>query len=181
MGPRLRQGSVARSTRKVTPSLRWLADENFNNDIVRALLRRSRELDIVRAQDVRLSGVEDPRILEWAASEERIILTHDVATMTAYAYARVVAGESMPGIFEVGRDVPIAIVVEDILLLAACRSHNFSGLGKPKQSRDCQGGLSMLTSSLRQPTSRMQSCLGVGRASTLSSAPLNQQRSGDRK
>src|SRR5665213_23134 len=99
MGPRLRQGSVARSTRKVTPSLRWLADENFNNDIVRALLRRSRELDIVRAQDVRLSGVEDPRILEWAASEERIILTHDVATMTAYAYARVVAGESMPGIF----------------------------------------------------------------------------------
>jgi hypothetical protein len=57
-------------------------------------------------------------VLAWAASEHRIILTHDVSTMTAYAYARVRAGEPMPGIFEVSRAVPIAIVVEDILLLS---------------------------------------------------------------
>lgn len=37
--------------------------------------------------------------------------------MTAYAYARVLAGEPMPGVFEVARNVPIAILVEDILLL----------------------------------------------------------------
>jgi hypothetical protein len=29
--------------------LRWLVDENFNNNIVRALFRESRDLDIVRA------------------------------------------------------------------------------------------------------------------------------------
>ena len=32
--------------------MKWLADECFNNDIVRALLRRSHGFDIIRAQDV---------------------------------------------------------------------------------------------------------------------------------
>jgi hypothetical protein len=100
--------------------VRWLADENFNSDIVRALLRRRPELDLVRAQDVGLGGMDDPQILAWAASEERIILTHDVSTMTAYAYARVVAGERMPGVFEVNRDIHIAIVIDEIILLSEC-------------------------------------------------------------
>jgi hypothetical protein len=46
-----------------------LADENFNNDIVRGLLRKKPELDIVRVQDVGLRGAEDPVVLEWAANE----------------------------------------------------------------------------------------------------------------
>ena len=43
------------------------ADENFNNDIVRGLLRRKPDLNIVRLQDVGLSGADDPAVLEWAA------------------------------------------------------------------------------------------------------------------
>jgi predicted nuclease of predicted toxin-antitoxin system len=60
---------------------KFLADENFNNQIVRGILRQSPELDIVRVQDVHLSGADDPTVLVWAATEERIVLTHDVATM----------------------------------------------------------------------------------------------------
>ncbi len=60
--------------------LRLAADENFNNDIVRGLLRRKPDLGIVRVQDVDLSGVDDPTLLEWAAQEGRILLTHDVTT-----------------------------------------------------------------------------------------------------
>ena len=52
--------------------LRLAADENFNNDIVRGLLRRRPDLDIVRVQDVGLSGADDPAILEWAAREGRV-------------------------------------------------------------------------------------------------------------
>src|SRR3970040_2245335 len=94
------------------------ADENFNNDIVRGLLRRKPDLDIVRIQDVGLSGADDLRILEWAAQAERVLLTHDVSTIAAYAYERLSAGLPMPGVFEVGRDAPVAAVIEDILLLA---------------------------------------------------------------
>jgi hypothetical protein len=100
--------------------LRWLADENFNNDILRALFRRNPTLDIVRVQDVGLSGVDDPTLLAWAADTGRVLLTHDVATITAYAYDRVRKGDRMPGVFEMSRDIPILAAVDDILLISEC-------------------------------------------------------------
>lgn len=51
--------------------LRFAADENFNNDILRGLRRRDDELDVVRIQDVGLSGASDPEVLEWAAGSSR--------------------------------------------------------------------------------------------------------------
>ncbi|WP_292836721.1 DUF5615 family PIN-like protein [Nostoc sp. JL33] len=47
--------------------LKFLADENFDNTIVRGLFRLSPEIDIVRVQDLGLSGKDDPTILDWAA------------------------------------------------------------------------------------------------------------------
>ena len=98
--------------------LRLVADENLNNNIVRGLLRRRPQLDIVRIQDVGLSGADDPTVLEWAAHEGRVLLTHDVSTITKYAYERVRAGQTMPGVFEVGRNVPIGRAIDDILPVA---------------------------------------------------------------
>lgn len=63
-----------------------VSDENFNDDIVRGLLRRKPDLDIVRVQDVGLRGADDPSVLEWAAREDRVVLTHDAAMMAHYAY-----------------------------------------------------------------------------------------------
>lgn len=97
--------------------LLFAADENFNNDIVRGLLRRRPNLNIVLVQEAGLSGADDPTILEWAAQEGRVLLTHDVSSITHYAYERVRAGKPMPGVFEVSREIPIAVVIEDILLL----------------------------------------------------------------
>ena len=104
--------------------LRLAADENFNNDIVRGVLRRNPAADIVRVQDAGLSGADDPTILDWTARTGRVLLTHDVTTITRYAYERVRNGNSMPGVFEVGRGVPIGVAIEDILLLA---EYSFEG------------------------------------------------------
>ncbi len=98
----------------------FLTDEDFNGDITRGLRRSRPDLDIVRVQEVGLSGAADPVILEWAAQQSRIILTHDKNTMTKYAYARVDAGLPMPGVCEVSRSVSIGRVIEDIILLAEC-------------------------------------------------------------
>lgn len=98
--------------------LRFAADENFNNDIIRGLLRRKPDIDIVRVQDVGLSGANDPAVLEWAAQEGRVLLTHDVSTITRYAYDRIQAGKPMPGVFEVSRTISLRVAIEDILLLA---------------------------------------------------------------
>lgn len=100
--------------------LRLAADENFNNNIVRGLIRRQPELDIVRVQDVGLYGADDRTVLAWSAQEGRVLLTHDVSTITKYAYERIQAGKPMPGVFEVNRSVSIGRAIEDILLLAEC-------------------------------------------------------------
>jgi hypothetical protein len=100
--------------------LRLVADENLNNDIVRGLLRRRPDLDIVPVQDVGLSGADDPTVLRWAAQEGRVLLTHDVSTITKYAFERVRVGQVMSGVFEVSRAVPIGQAITDILLLAEC-------------------------------------------------------------
>ena len=97
-----------------------LADENFNNNIVRGVRLRDPDIDLVRVQDVGLSGADDPTVLEWAAEQQRILLTHDVATITAFAYERVRAGQPMPGVLEVGRSVAVRSAIDDIVLLASC-------------------------------------------------------------
>ena len=96
------------------------ADENFNNNIVRGLLRHRPDLDLVRVQDVGLSGADDPAVLAWAARARRILLTHDVSTITHYAYERVRAGKTMPGVVEVSRAVLVGQAIEDLMLLAEC-------------------------------------------------------------
>jgi predicted nuclease of predicted toxin-antitoxin system len=63
---------------------RWLADENFNSDIVRALFRRSPDIDLVRVQACGLSGASDPEILMWATTKSRLILTNDVRKFSAH-------------------------------------------------------------------------------------------------
>jgi hypothetical protein len=49
------------------------SDADFNGRVYRALLRRQHDLDILRAQDVGLRTASDVVILDWAASEERIL------------------------------------------------------------------------------------------------------------
>jgi len=97
--------------------LKLAADENLNNNIVRSILRKMPDADVVRIQDAGLMGADDPAVLEWAAGENRVLLTHDVATMTRYAYARIDAGLPMPGVFEIDPFAPIGQVIEDILML----------------------------------------------------------------
>jgi predicted nuclease of predicted toxin-antitoxin system len=100
--------------------LKLLADENLDNTIVRGLFRQRPDLDIVRVQDVGLSGADDPTVLAWAAAEGRVLITHDVATITRYAYDRVRQGQSMPGVVEISDNAPIGRVIEDLLLLIDC-------------------------------------------------------------
>jgi len=70
-------------------TLKFAADENFNNKIIGGLHRRIPNIDLVRVQDHGLYSADDPTILEWAASENRIILTHDAATFSDFVYERI--------------------------------------------------------------------------------------------
>jgi hypothetical protein len=94
--------------------LRLLADENLDGNIVRGLLRRLPVADIARVQDVGLSGAGDSEVLAWAALEGRVVVSHDVATMTHFAYERAGGGLPMPGVIEILRATSIGHAIEDL-------------------------------------------------------------------
>lgn len=100
--------------------LRYAVDEDFDNRIVRGLLRLLPTLDVVRVQDAGLRGKGDLEVLEWAANENRVLLTHDASTMTKHAYTRVESARQMPGVFEVGQEMPIGEAIADLILVATC-------------------------------------------------------------
>jgi predicted nuclease of predicted toxin-antitoxin system len=97
--------------------IRFLADENFRGDIVRRIRRENPQADIVRVQDTVFYQADDPAILEYAATQGRILLTHDETTMRDFAYERIAAGLTMPGVFLIHQDVIAKLVVEDILTI----------------------------------------------------------------
>ena len=94
---------------------RFLADHNFNQDIVDGLTRREPAIPIMLASEVDMQRSSDPELLEFAAREDLIVLTHDLKTMPGYAYARVAAGQAMPGMIAIRQSIGIGRVVEFLL------------------------------------------------------------------
>jgi hypothetical protein len=97
--------------------MKLISDEDFNGRIVRGLLRRFPSLDLVRVQDVGLIEKHDTKILAWAAEENRLLLTHDFATMIDFANNRISDNLKMPGIIAVPQDLAIGEAIDEILLL----------------------------------------------------------------
>lgn len=67
-------------------------------------------------------------LLEWAAGEDLILLTHDIATLVGFAYERTRARLAMPGVIAVRAESSIGRVIEDLaLILLAAEPDELSG------------------------------------------------------
>jgi predicted nuclease of predicted toxin-antitoxin system len=100
----------------------FLVDQNFNEHILDGLAGRDSTLDAIHVRDLGLAAAPDPEILEWAAQQGRILLTHDRKTLPSFAYDRVAAGQPMPGVFLVSGDMPVGEAIDEIHLAAQCLS-----------------------------------------------------------
>jgi len=67
-------------------------------------------------------GEDDDAVLALAASEARVLLTHDVSTLIGRPYQRVRLGENMSGVIAVAQSVPVGIAIDDLALVAECSS-----------------------------------------------------------
>lgn len=106
--------------------MRFAADENFNGRILEALRQRFNNLDVVRIQDTASYGAPDPAVLEWAAQEGRILLTHDVQTLVKEAFKRISQGLLMPGVILVPSTLAIGLALNDLeILIGTGRSEDF--------------------------------------------------------
>ena len=100
--------------------IQLLVDENSNRRILRGLRRRIPGLNCLLVQDTELFQTEDPQILDWAAASGRVVLTHDVNTMTRYAYERLEKGEPLPGVIIVPKELSIGAAIEALDILLNC-------------------------------------------------------------
>jgi predicted nuclease of predicted toxin-antitoxin system len=57
--------------------VKYLFDEDLNGRIVRGVRRRLSDLDAITVQEVDLPEASDAAVLDWAAAEGRIVITHD--------------------------------------------------------------------------------------------------------
>ena len=74
-------------------------------------------IDLVRAQEVGLRTAPDPIVLEWAATEGRIVVSRDKRTLIKYANDHVQAGLPMPGVFLLRKRVAAGPLIDEIILL----------------------------------------------------------------
>lgn len=103
------------------------ADENFNGPLLAALVRRLPLLDAARVQDSPAAGRPDPAMLEWAAGEGRVLLTHDGRTIPKFAYDRGGRGRPMPGVIVVPKNLAPGPASDDLeLLLSASDDDEFA-------------------------------------------------------
>jgi hypothetical protein len=100
--------------------IRFLADDHFYGRILRGLFRTRERLDVTRAQDTGLSGASDEKLLEWAADNNRLILTHDKRTMPRFVHERLDSGLHTSGVFIVKTRASIGRCINDIRLIAEC-------------------------------------------------------------
>ncbi len=84
---------------------RFLADHDLNEHIVHGVLRREPAIEFIHARDVGLHEHSDAEMLAYAATHQLIVVSHDVNTMTAEAYARIRAGAPVAGLLMVKQSV----------------------------------------------------------------------------
>src|SRR2546422_1074344 len=100
--------------------LRLLIDQDLDHDILRALIRRIPQLDVVTAFEIGMGRATDPDLLAWAAQEKRILITHDKTTMPVHAANLIRDGKNMAGLIIVSRRLALHQVLDDLELIITC-------------------------------------------------------------
>ena len=98
--------------------VRFQADADLNQIIIKATLRLEPGIDFQTAQAAGLAGLSDAVVLQLAADQGRILVSHDRRTMPAH-FGRFIATTASPGVLIVARRAPIAQLAADLLLIWA--------------------------------------------------------------
>jgi len=96
--------------------IRYQADADLNIKIVTATVRLNPGVDFRTADAAALAGVPDLRVLEIAAGEGRILVTHDKATMPGH-FAEFIQTKESPGVFIVRRGLKLAEMAEELVMI----------------------------------------------------------------
>ncbi len=98
--------------------VQYLFDENCNGRIVRGVRRRTTTLSTLTAQEAGLENAPDSVILETAAADGRVVISHDFRTMKVHAEERLRRHLPMAGLLLLHQTYPVGQAIEDLVLIA---------------------------------------------------------------
>jgi hypothetical protein len=105
---------------------RLQADADLNQKIVAGLRRREPAIDFRSAGEGGVIGRPDPEVLALAASESRLLVSHDRQTMHGH-FRRFVETQASPGVVIVSQELDIGRTIEELLLVwAACEAEEWT-------------------------------------------------------
>jgi hypothetical protein len=96
--------------------VRFQADADLNQIILLATIRREPAIDLQTATMAGLSGLDDMQVLERAATEDRVLVTHDRKTMPRH-FSEFIAKQSSPGLLVIPQYLSVVAAVEDLILI----------------------------------------------------------------
>jgi len=96
--------------------VRFQADADLNEILMKAVLRREPGIDFQTARAAGLAGLADKDVLTMAARSGRLLLTHDRKTMPKH-FAEFIAAQSSAGVLIVPQKLPISQAVEELILV----------------------------------------------------------------
>jgi hypothetical protein len=96
--------------------IKFQADADFNQIIVKATLRLEPTIDFQTAYLAGLAGLDDPDVLKLAAKQERLLVTHDRKTMPT-EFGQFILTENSAGVLVVSQRLPVSLVAEELLLI----------------------------------------------------------------
>jgi predicted nuclease of predicted toxin-antitoxin system len=105
----------------------FLTDENIEGRLLIQLRANLPELDILDVREIGLDQTPDEEILQWAADNGRVVISHDVNTMRGLADDRVRNGLPMPGLILVLDHISYRTAIRFITQYAESESSHLQG------------------------------------------------------
>lgn len=98
-------------------SVRFLADADLNYAIVQGVRLREPSVDFRSANEAGLEGLSDPKVIELAAVEGRVLVSYDKRTMPVHFAASVGSGRKSPGVLLALPSAPVGDIIESLLII----------------------------------------------------------------
>lgn len=96
--------------------IRFQADADLNERIVSGALRRAPEVDFRTATSAGIRGLHDSDVLEVAARENRLLVTHDWETMP-YHFGKFILERQSAGVLVIPQQLGIGQAIEEIIMI----------------------------------------------------------------
>ena len=101
---------------------RFLIDENISPEYRTQLLNHEPSLTVLAVGDEGAppKSTPDPEILVWCEQHQFNLITNNRKSMPRHRDDHLAAGHHVPGIFTIILEVPMGVIIDQLLLIAGC-------------------------------------------------------------